>query len=349
MMLLFPIMLTGQNVCDVENIVFSRQSQLDSFPILFPECEEIGDIRIFGSDIVNLNGLKNLKRIKTLRIQSSNIDDLSILDEVEDIESFVFSNNDYIKKINFHKNLNIRGTLSIIGCDSLIEINNTNIFSLKNLNIGANKTLTNISGLKVSISKTCFIYEIHGDSFFLNHKIDTCLNLTISGINSIEGLGRMDVNNVDIHRSQLTKIDELSKIKNLNSLIMILNTNLSNCSIEKICKNLDNPYFYLGVNMNAQGCNTIDEIRAGCLSNSTNQFGANIIRIYPNPFITDIHIESKIELSYYQLYNAYGDLVSQAQFSPQLQLSHLQSGLYILKLYGLNKELVNTSKLIKIE
>lgn len=68
-MLVFPSLMTGQ-MCLPEGIHFTRQSQIDSFSILYPGCTQIGGDVCIGncldlvvSDITNLDGLESLTSI----------------------------------------------------------------------------------------------------------------------------------------------------------------------------------------------------------------------------------------------------------------------------------------------
>ena len=61
--LLFSGILQSQS-CLPEGIVFNTQSQIDNFQVSYPGCREImGDVRISGDNINNLNGLNILTSI----------------------------------------------------------------------------------------------------------------------------------------------------------------------------------------------------------------------------------------------------------------------------------------------
>ena len=59
--------------CLPEGITFTTQSQIDSFPINYPNCDTIaGYVVIDGQDISNLNGLSNILTIEgSLKIGSN--------------------------------------------------------------------------------------------------------------------------------------------------------------------------------------------------------------------------------------------------------------------------------------
>lgn len=95
--ILLILLLSGISVlysqpCLPDGITFTSQSQIDSFPILYPNCTEIeGDVLIFGDDISNLYGLNVLTSIGGyLSIYSNDIlTNLSGLEGISSIGGFL--------------------------------------------------------------------------------------------------------------------------------------------------------------------------------------------------------------------------------------------------------------------
>lgn len=55
-------------------VTLNSQAELDAFPINYAGCDVVnGNLTISGNDIVNLNGLSNLKRIYGYFISSQSI------------------------------------------------------------------------------------------------------------------------------------------------------------------------------------------------------------------------------------------------------------------------------------
>ncbi len=83
--LLFFLLLTTSAYlqCPIEELTFSSQSELDSFPILYPNCDSVQALKING-DIDNLQALSKLKYVEDdLIIQNCNINDLSGLENIK--------------------------------------------------------------------------------------------------------------------------------------------------------------------------------------------------------------------------------------------------------------------------
>lgn len=75
--------------------VLSRQSQLDSFHLLYPGCKEIlGDLHIVGSDISNVNSLSDIEIVAgDLLILNTKIDSFLGLNLLRSAKSFRLLNN----------------------------------------------------------------------------------------------------------------------------------------------------------------------------------------------------------------------------------------------------------------
>jgi len=118
--------------CLPEGIIFTSQTQIDSFQIIHPNCTEIeGDVEINGLDIANLNGLNVITSIGGyLNIgwtDGTSLIDLSGLDSLTTIggELLIWTNSDLT---------------SLSGLDNLTTIGGK-------LKIGSNNMLPNLSGL----------------------------------------------------------------------------------------------------------------------------------------------------------------------------------------------------------
>lgn len=116
--------------CPYPPLVFTSQSQIDSFAILYPNCTEFySDIEISGNDITNFQGLNGLTLIggDLLITFNSSLLELSGFENLEEIWG----------SLVIYGNLNL---IDLTGMDSLI-----NIYTC--LRIESNHSLTDISGL----------------------------------------------------------------------------------------------------------------------------------------------------------------------------------------------------------
>ncbi|MBL0007507.1 MAG: hypothetical protein IPP25_10090 [Saprospiraceae bacterium] len=102
-MLVFQFPLVGQ-MCLPEGIHFTRQSQIDSFSILYPGCTEIGGDVCIGacqgeedSDITNLDGLMPLTSIKG----KLNISNNYLLTSIEGLQNLSILEDDVKLKGNY--------------------------------------------------------------------------------------------------------------------------------------------------------------------------------------------------------------------------------------------------------
>ena len=112
--------------------------------------------------------------------------------------------------------------------------------------------ITDFSGLNNlnSIGGQLYIFENYSLETFIGLESLTSINgdITIDGNNSLlsfEGMGNLSASSI-------------------NSLNILGNSSLSNCSVESICNYLSNPYGVVKIRNNAMGCNSPPEIAEGC-------------------------------------------------------------------------------------
>ena len=76
---------------------------------------------------------------------------------------------------------------------------------------------------------------------------------------------------------------------------------------------------------------------------STNQFQSRDVIVYPNPVIDDLYFsfENKVKVNELEIYNYQGALLTKSKLTnDRFDLSHLDIGMYFLKLYTDNEEKV---------
>jgi hypothetical protein len=141
--------------CLPEGITFTTQSQIDSFPILYPTCTEIeGDVLISGSDIKSLTPLSLIQAVKSdlsIRVNDS-LSSLSGLENLLRVGGFL-----YIEYNPLMQNLNGLDGLEVVGQDISISANDglisfNGLWSMDSiygrLRITYNSAIVDLSGLE---------------------------------------------------------------------------------------------------------------------------------------------------------------------------------------------------------
>lgn len=233
--------------CLPQGIHFSTQSQIDSFPINFPNCSEIqGSVRISGgifSNITNLDSLCTLISIgEDLTIDSNNsLANLNGLNNLTSIggDLLIFRNH-YLISLSGLNNLTFVGNNLFIGGTNTL----TSLSGLENINtiygylgISHNGSLLNLTGLDniKTIEGELYImynYSLSDLSGLDSLKIvkgslyfDSNMSLTnLSGIDNITTInGSLSV----MYNPNLTSISSLNMIKSIGGdLILDANTSL---------------------------------------------------------------------------------------------------------------------------
>jgi len=190
--------------CLPEGIILSTQSQIDSFPINYPNCTEIdGYVEILGANITNLNGLNAISSITGgFRIKETSLSNLSGLNSLENLGSFLV--------IDFNNSLS-----SLSGLESLIAVEGS--LEIGNWISDGNDLLTDLSGLD--------------NLSFVGGNLRIFRNTTLSSLaglenlNTIEGyltIGYDPTSWGDGGNPSLKNINALSNLSNLSGGLKIL-------------------------------------------------------------------------------------------------------------------------------
>ena len=328
LVLFIKLFVTAQS-CIPQAIYFTTQVQIETFHLAYPGCTKIeGDVIISGNDITNLNGLEVLTEIGgVLHLTGvSNLVSLSGLDNLTKIEKGIsISGTSLITLQGLHNLEGFSGYLSISFNDSLVSIQSLiNIDSLSgNLYISNNNALTNLSGLDN-------ITSVSGN-FYLGHNDELISLEALDKLKSINGTLAI------IWNSKLSSLHGLDSLESEGVLKLRIFSNplLEVCSINSICEILnslgDLPLIY----NNAPGCNTLQEIEAGCLV-TVNEVKTKIdFSIFPNPAKNEIFIEidDSAFINEINIYNQLGQKVSVIDhFTDRIDISMLMPGIYIIEL-----------------
>ena len=183
---------------------------------------------------------------------------------------------------------------------------------------------------------------------FGNHKLVGLEYLFIELASRLDSIRTFPVSKLHLANNSIIDITEINHLKYLNDLELVYNYDLSNCSIDVICKNLDNPNFRLKVELNSNGCNSKEEIREKCTSFSENELN-NVFEIYPQPVINELHLNGLKEPTDYKISNIEGKIIQHGQADDFIDVSNLSKGFYVLHLYlKRNGMKIKTFKMIKI-
>jgi hypothetical protein len=340
--------LKSQESCTLGSTVFIRQNQLDSFLILNPNCIQVDKINIFGQNITNLNALKNLKNIDILSISNTKIKSLIGLENLNRCNRVSISQNNILSELKILENLHYSNLVSITNNDSLTTFEGLSGDSLMLIIVADNKKVKDLTGLN---SKHCNNLKIFGDNLenYGKHKLYGLNELFIELTSKIDSIGTFQISKLYLGRSSIFDITELNQLKFLKDLEMVYNYKLSNCNIDIICQNLDNPNFKLSVIANSNGCNSIEEIREKCITNTENELVLNQMEIYPQPITNGINIKGLSDLMEYRITNAEGKIIQNGQTDDFIDVSNLLKGFYVLQIYSKRQIIgIKTFKMIKI-
>lgn len=172
------------------NITLTRQSQVDLFPILYPDCDSVLQLEIEGLDIRNLQGLSSLVYVRYLRIRNTSVTSMQGLNNLKKV--------DVGFKLESNKSLvSLSGLESFVSVRDFVIDNNNELVTFKELS-------------KFIIIKS--IYIINNDRI---KSVDiSLLNDTLSRI-------------VIVNNDLLENIDSLRNVKHVSELRLESNPELS--------------------------------------------------------------------------------------------------------------------------
>jgi len=270
----------GFGQCPTEPLLeITSQSQLDNFSTNYPDCTILNNnIRISGTDIVDVSGLAQLTYISGLYIENNpTLESLDGLENLTDIAGLYIRNNpvlvDFdgtgnamIHFVEILNNQNLSSLNGLLGIDGQLE----------SLTIRENPSLVNLQGLN-----TC-TGVVHTDFLLENNEALTSLsgieNMTIIGnliVRDNDALVQLDALNTNLEVYIGLYLEDnliLEDITNLESvtfgtlfeqLQLLNNPSLSICNSSTICD------YILGggstsIQNNDEGCLTISQVSASC-------------------------------------------------------------------------------------
>lgn len=309
--------------CLPNGITLQRQSQVDSFKVLYPNCTEIeGDLILEGVDeteLMNLDSLNNLVKVNgDLQLKdNARLERLKGLENINEIGGtlVIFNSSNLINVLGLERLKKIDGSLSVsnnsrlttfAGFDNLLTIG-------KNLSIRNNNFLIDLSNLQN-------LNTINGE-------------LTIWGNNILSSISGLDnVEPTSISRLEIRENPELTE-----------------CSVNTVCNFIENNTNY-AIGSNAFGCSAAENILVECnrvMPNVTTW--QNNISVSPNPAQQFLNIDGLLLNETYQIINCLGKIVlhGEIEHTNTINLNTLQKGIYILNLFN-NDDLVARHKFSKM-
>jgi len=361
--LIITIQTTAQSdepceTCLPEGIAFSAQSQIDNFPILNPNCTEIlGDVEISGSDITNLNGLSVLTSVGgSLYIRHNNtLTSLTGLDNVISIGSLSITNNNALNSLTGLDNVTTIGGDLIIGyysngnpvLTSLTGLDNVTFIG-NSLYIQDNPALTSLTGL-VNVNSIGGDLGISGNDALtsltgLNNVNSVGGDLWIIGntaLTSLAGLDNVSSVGGDLSIKYSDALTSLTGLNNIDAgtiidLSITDNSNLATCEVRSICEYLTAPNGTVGIDDNAIGCNSPEEVQDSCEANAVDideQYIKDNLIFYPNPARQELRMSAGgFTIEEATIYTLTGQKTLKIRPKGEtINISNLQPGMYIVE------------------
>jgi hypothetical protein len=255
---MMSVRLMGQG-CLPEGITFTTQEQIDSFPVNYPGCTEIGgNVDIMNGQITNLLGLSNITAIGG-RLTIGLIEELTTLSGLDNLTTI----GDYLYILNNENLTNLTGLNQLVTIGSSMSFYGNpsieNFEGLNNLNsIGGdffvewNENLQNFTGLE-DLDSIGGRLDFFSNQFLLN----------LSGLDSLKHIG----GEISIqYNTSLSDIQGLSNLEQgtINNLNISSNPALHECQILPFCQFLSNPTGSVNIYSNGAGCNNPAEIAESC-------------------------------------------------------------------------------------
>ena len=358
--LLFTSLLSfGQ--CPNEIMFVQTQAEVDAFTSTYPNCTMLERSLWVGtnagSDITNLNGLSQITHIGVSQggyggglfiIDSPMLTSLNGLNNLQVIGGSLGVQNTGITNMEGLESLEtIRGSLNQNN-NNLIEnmIGLESLTSLERIELNELPALVNLEGLESLeiIGGTIQLTDNANFSSFLGLQNVTTISaaLRITNCDNLNNLDEFD-NVTTLGYLYLDQNDSLNSIQGLSNavpenvflqLIIRNNPSLSDCAIQIICENFDNPDPLVEVIIanNAGGCNNNQEVMDACLLTVNDLSVLISANLFPNPVseILQIHVAEGIVFEKATLYSVLGEeLFSTSE--ENVDCSQLATGIYFVK------------------
>lgn len=272
---------TNAQGCLPDGLLISSQSEIDQFQTNYSGCTKIiGDLTVFGANIINLNGLSSIQTIGgNLTVDATNCTSLQGLQNLVQVGGNVyFPNNPEIsnltgltklkkiggeldvsyssKFINF-SGLNaieqIGGALRAYKNELMTDISNlTAVDSLGGFNVFMNPEMTSMSGL-VNLKVVTGSFNCSENNMLAN----------FNQLSNLEKIGDSFILNANPILTSLSGFQGMTSITTNNSPEIIDNLLLTNCSFPAMCSYLSHGGV-ITLSGNGSGCNSAVDVISSC-------------------------------------------------------------------------------------
>lgn len=237
-----------------------------------------------GDGLMSTSGLDNLKHVGSIRIKESPLFEIVGFEDISEINGNIdLSENHNLATLEGFSSFSfVGGYVNIDEMDALISLDGLdNVETIGgNLVIQSNPILENVDALSsvISIEENLILW--YNDN-----------------LNSIAGLSSVDEINGEVSVFHCDNLSSLSGLENIDEqsitdLKLLNNENLNSCSLGNICSYLTNNIGPATIELNAEGCNTENEITDACAPVGINDMAAEAtIEIYPNPSAGELTIQ----------------------------------------------------------
>ncbi|MFH1119406.1 MAG: T9SS type A sorting domain-containing protein [Bacteroidota bacterium] len=257
---------------------FFNQADIDNFPVLYPDCNQLTGITIIsGSDINNLAGLNQITSVGTLDIGNGIFGEPPMLQNLEGLNN-ITSVGWHLVLQNLPQLMNLSGLEGIKNVGSGLGIyNNSLLADLSGLaieqdsgylNIFGNESLTSLRGLEnlTEISE--------GMEIIANNDLGS-----LSGLNNVHSINGSVIISDNANLSNLSGLENLEHAGGLN---IDNNQNLVNLSSLQSLTSLSGE-LYISLNEKLQSLTGLNNIDANSIS---------ILEIWGNDLLTQCAVES---------------------------------------------------------
>lgn len=214
---------------------------------------------------------------------------------------------------------NLDGLDSIISIQSYLEILNCN-------------SLTNLQGLTQ-------LKQVQNLGINKNSQL-----ISLDGLDSLKYVeDRIGIHN----NNQLSNIEGIANVDTtlLEGIIINNNPNLQECDVLSVCNYLSIPESYTDIWSNGVGCNSSVEVEEACAI-GINNIEEQALSIYPNPSSDIVNIEGYLPARI-SVINALGQKVLEIKNPQQIDISNLENGIYMLRIFDKHQNQIATKKIVK--
>lgn len=209
---------------------------------LFPNLEELS---ITDCNIENLQGLETLNKLTKVNLEANNIEKIDILynNEYKNLRYLKLDNNPlrYIPReifdLNELKEISMQYCM-LNGIIDLGDIKNLEVLTLDNNSI-TGISITSNSIQKLSLNNNCISDIFHLGSISSLKELKLAGN-PLTSLNGISAIQNLEV--LDLRRTDVQNVDELIKVKTLNSLYV--SENFDRTKIDFLESNFKNGDIY---------------------------------------------------------------------------------------------------------